>query len=398
MMFEETQRIEMRVSKILKSLSSKKYAKNNVGILSGIAGHAIFYAYASRFLNDDNCLLKSNKLLKIALNQMNKSEKLNATYSSGLCGILWAIKHLNENDFIQVEDKNFFKDGNFVIEKHALEYIMHGNIDFLHGSIGLALYLLKFDRRDFHNEFILKLYKLAIKDLKKDTITWDFYILNNELIFERVSNFGLSHGLASVLGYLLKYKKKYGDTNTLCNEMYSKIINYFLSNIQDVTEKKSFFPNWLSKTNNSYESGIRWCYGDLTIGYILLQCSLYNDYNGALKLFSLKVLKHTCNRRKIGNNFDCGFCHGAFGIFHIYKELYFCTSDNLFLDTANYWYNLSINKSNYNSSESGWLSYNTSESWHENDGLLEGNSGIGLVLIDANSETKSNWSEFFLLS
>jgi lantibiotic modifying enzyme len=165
----------------------------------------------------------------------------------------------------------------------------------------------------------------------------------------------------------------------------------------------SFFPSWVLPDNSqSSESRIGWCYGDFGIGMTLLQLADKTNDEG-LKEFN-KSLFHNCLRRTeapTSDINDAGFCHGSFGIVYLYFLIQKANTLNVdltpFIDT---WIDSGVQFAKYNDGPAGFKQFHPifgNSSYIDQLNLLEGVSGIGLVLMDILNDKKGNWSECLLL-
>jgi len=199
---------------------------------------------------------------------------------------------------------------------------------------------------------------------------------------------------------LLKcYWYKFGDLK----KVIYKLINFFLSHERTDEGFLSSFPNYLSlsKEDDTIESRIGWCYGDLGIGYILLLASktLDDDY---LYQRALKILLKASRRRVSNDTFiiDAGFCHGSIGTAHIYNRIYQTTKMQEFKEASFYFYNEALQYSVHLDGFAGYKAWK-SDKFGGPEGsmaLLQGISGIGLSLISAVSGIEPKWDKFFCLS
>jgi lantibiotic modifying enzyme len=117
---------------------------------------------------------------------------------------------------------------------------------------------------------------------------------------------------------------------------------------------------------------------------------------------SLDILLHTTTRtnpvkEKVS---DGGFCHGSSGIAHIYNRLYQATEINIFKDAAIYWLHDTLDKAKFIDGIAGYKTWHTPKygGWIMHTGLLEGVSGIGLVLLSAVGDIEPKWDECLLLN
>jgi lantibiotic modifying enzyme len=208
------------------------------------------------------------------------------------------------------------------------------------------------------------------------------YDLNNSIVKAGEVNLGLSHGLPSILKFCICCYKKNIQVEKAKKNAY-KIID-FLVWVKSRAPGETF-PNTISKRNQSPNSGSRlsWCYGDLSIGFILYQSGVaFND--STITEFALDVMLNTIPRKSIGetNVRDAGFCHGSAGIAHIYNKMWHYTNNVLFKDACSFWIKETLDFSVNQDSPAGYKVYLKDEYPQlDSYGLLTGISGIGLALL-----------------
>jgi len=165
--------------------------------------------------------------------------------------------------------------------------------------------------------------------------------------------------------------------------------------------ERDLFPSWVPYNYNYPRNRMAWCYGDLSIGYVL---KLIADHEGNSKLKEISnvVLTSTLQRKHLKSEgvMDACFCHGTSGIAHIYNRLYNLTEDERYNAVHKYWIEKTLENMVNHDGIAGYKLY-----VHENYGgsqnslgILEGVTGVGLVLLSSISEFEPMWDECLLLS
>ena len=96
--------------------------------------------------------------------------------------------------------------------------------------------------------------------------------------------------------------------------------------------------------------------------------------------------------------FDAGVCHGASGIAHLFLRLYLETNNMLFFETAEYWYDKTLDFAKYNSGPAKYKRWIEREILVDDFSLLEGIIGIGLCIMSKLKPQLIDWDECILLS
>jgi lantibiotic modifying enzyme len=139
---------------------------NSIGLMSGRTGIALFLFYAASYFSRKSYYDQAEKLLESVFDEINNG-RVYHSFAGGLAGIGWTIVHLNENNFINVDDPVCELDD--YLNHIMVKEIEKGNYDYLHGALGIALYFfqnLNSRRRDFLLNLIDLLEKIAEQDDK----------------------------------------------------------------------------------------------------------------------------------------------------------------------------------------------------------------------------------------
>ena len=154
-----------------------------------------------------------------------------ATFCNGYAGLGWFLQYLiSENLLNKLDVEELLLQIDDLVCNSAKEYITNNNHDFLHGSVGLAFYLL--DRVEENTKTKESLIEILshLNNIKKETekgIYWEEEkeeTNTNKLII----NFSLSHGVASKIVLLSKLVEKNIETN-LSRELLTKSIQFLLN-------------------------------------------------------------------------------------------------------------------------------------------------------------------------
>nr|WP_315029500.1 lanthionine synthetase LanC family protein [uncultured Chryseobacterium sp.] len=377
---------------------------NDIGVLAGLSGIALFQFYYSRYLNNNE------EIYEDALGTLQLCvEKLNSgyhkpTFCSGIAGFGWTIDHLVQNKFIDLDNDELLSDLDEYMYTVMISGFSLGNIDFLHGGMGYGLYfinrykstsseLLKFEYKIKINEFISLLENLAEKD--ENEYKWATFIGN-----EKVYDLGLAHGLSSIIGILNKLYDLPEFRDRVKNMLFGAVD--FINTVQWDENNISLYPTSISiegKIDNP-NSRLAWCYGDLGIAATLLQSS-HSLASEELRKKALYILQFSCKRKGLEQNsiLDSAICHGAMGIAHIFKNTHNKSNIAAFQDTSEYWMDKGFTLSIHDDGYAGFKKWSASTQTYVADlSLLEGTAGIGLTILSALTTQNMTWDECLLLN
>lgn len=397
-------RISEKIEEIAALLSLVDRKQTDFSLLNGTIGTAIFLAYYGRYRKSEFHLELAGELITNTIDNLNDAGTLSLTYANGVSGVFWGIQHLIHEGFIEADANELFTDVDELIYKEMISQIKAENFDYLHGGLGMMLYLLKrYQPKDIGklNDALQALTDKALFGEEKKTAKWVSTVIIENTSCE-VYNLSLSHGITSIINIVARYLSEAKDTANYTQHklLLNAAINY-LKEQQNPPESTFLFPNYIfSKTNQKAPSGrIAWCYGDLGMSIALWKAGDFMK-DESLKQYSLYILEHfhKQNAYKLTGVRDGALCHGTVGIAHIYHRLYNYTHIEEFKAMAAKYYADTLDFASHLDGQAGYKATNGSNGFKDSMGLLEGVSGIGLSLISAISRNEPKWDECLLLS
>jgi len=386
----------IKINEIYKVLI-KYRDRNEVSLMSGNSGIALFYVFYAALVDEKEPIEYANKLINNCFEDINNGFS-NISFAGGISGFAWFLNFLMKNRFLDEEDFGF--DGLYqYFYNSMMAYMKNGNYDYLHGALGVSLYLLNSKsltkKRNAIIDLIEALERNGIEDF--NDIKWISVIGETK---QKVYNLSMSHGIASIISVLSKIYNS-GIEKEKTKKLIYKAIGFLLSN-KNTDYKHSIFPNYIHLNNSvSMKSRLAWCYGDLGIGMALLNSSIkLND--SELRESAVNILLHSAVRRDMKSNMvvDAGLCHGTAGIGHAFNKAYQYTNNKVFRETSRYWFSKTIELGHLSDGLAGYKTWRGPEygGWQNDYSFLTGISGIGLSLISAISDIQPSWDECLLLS
>lgn len=187
------------INDLLSNLNKEN--RNDGGLMGGLSGIAIFFFYYAKYSDNQKYYDIGHNLLFEIIEHIKNNLK-NTTFATGISGMAWTIEHLEQNNFIITDTNESFLDLDTYFYNSMMENIKVRNYDFLHGAIGIGIYLLT---RIFKNKKIEGYLIHLIEEIennciieKNGAIKWASYI-NIEHGAKLINNLSLSHGLASII-------------------------------------------------------------------------------------------------------------------------------------------------------------------------------------------------------
>lgn len=390
------------------SLESEKI--NEISLFTGLGGLPIFYFLMYRLTSKCEYIDKIEKTLEKIVEIINSSE-FKHSYCDGLIGVAHMFHYiknkeiLSEQHYLEIEDSlNYIDDAVASIALTSTESIV--DTDFLHGSFGAAFYLnqrLAENNNEKFRKQVIKLFEklsfIVIEDIKKTNNVSDLISYDENT---HKTNCGLAHGHVSHMIIFSKFLDNFPE-NSLVKEALLNSVECLLSFEKNSENEISQFPSIaINKLIGRYDTPLGWCYGDQSISLGLYKASnaLKSERvkQKALDLAFRNLKRNTLIKVFPSLYYDACFCHGLSSVAYINKKWYSISKDKVFYEEYEKYIGRIIE---YCDNNKGVAEYEKSTRKVRNSdaiGLLDGNIGIGIVLIDYLLESDdTGWDNFFLL-
>lgn len=382
-----------------------KYNDENTDFFlgAGSLGNSLFFYKHSKYKDEDFFLkLALSEFEKVYESIENVNLYSNMNLVSGYAGIAWLFQYYVNQDVLEY-DVDFFRFFDEAIISQCKKDEVLGRYDLFYGIIGYGSYFLQRSRynKDYAEKYLNEIVEIINRISLKDQYGtyWFSDVFSDE---KNKINIGMAHGIPSIISFLTKVYAI--NQNELAKDMLIKSTNWLLRLKTNNTESCSLFPYLIDKNKDYTESNnstrIAWCYGDLTIGYVIYTLGkTINEDNFVKK--GWEILNH-CSKRTIeaGNTgiHDKAFCHGTSGAYYIYNKLYTTYKLNEFEDIKNYWLEKTLINSNENIDALKSYSIVNGEVKYAHDyGLINGYIGIGVTLLSHLNGESNEWDEIFML-
>jgi lantibiotic modifying enzyme len=371
-------------------ISMENEIKNSgsYGIYNGHFGLLLYLAIYNKHFPDK----KLGKLIDSFADRLISEwseNPYNYTYCSGMSGIMDMFSYMNEKKIYSVDLKAVLPPLENYMANRMIDDIMKGKYDFLHGAMGAAYYLMNENRKiSYIEQFISYLEECAEKD--DGVYKWKFFDMTDT---QFKYNIGLAHGMSSIVIFLSEAYNK-----NICKDLIRQLLPGAVSFILEQkynfeTRNYSLFPS-LSKEDETTESRLGWCYGDLGIAVALWKagnCLNISEYES----IAVDIVENTMNRTNLEANMirDAGICHGTAGLVMMFQYFGEKMKWDKALNLKDYWLLETLKKiCPYNED------IDISTACENNEySLLTGISGIGLVLLSSAIQDFT-WKKLFLLT
>jgi hypothetical protein len=398
--------LENKLKEIDLILKSEYLNENHVGIHSGLSGIALFQAHYSKYLKLSSQENFGANVISHSISKINNGYNY-PTFCNGIAGLGWTIDYLNNERLLSIDCDGLLSELDDFLYENMVNQLQIRNYDFLHGAIGIAMYFLNRYRstklpilKNKYKTILIKFIELLdgiSENVTKEKIKW---LTTSNHLHKQGCDLSLSHGMSSISGILIKLSKY--DDFKFCKELLKKAIYFINDFINKENNSLSLFPNWVGmEDKNDYNSRLAWCYGDLGIGLQFWYAS--KIFKSSQLMGTAMYIFHHSSKRKIFEDtfvMDSSICHGAFGLAQIFGRIYKETENIKFKNCSEYWLEEGLKFGQIDDNAfAGFQTWNNSQKkWENNSSLLEGISGIGLVILDYLNGNTERWDECLMIS
>ncbi|MDR2275419.1 MAG: hypothetical protein LBF27_31220 [Sphingobacterium sp.] len=341
------------------------------GLLSGDLGLCLL----SEVFGMREAQVKSHQVFLSSVSTYNNLDKPTLNLHNGLASIHWIVKYMKWES--KIED---FENIESMLIRTLDTYLDQGNFDLLYGANGLMVTLYSDSSR--RHELIVK-YLKALELNRRDDKYGIFWASNGG----EVVNFGLAHGLCSIIMVLLKYRDvEKVKIDRMINSIYDSIMNRLL--FEDVIK----VPCAIAKDGRTfYDEGFGWCFGRLSVGYCFLKTGSILE-NSEMKQLGLRMIDEGIYQKRSFRSYQHKYClcHGDTSKAYMLKKVFDITNHPKYIEESV----KIIDKIN----EELFRNNKLNENYSSSRSILTGFSGYFLAAHEIEMNTKNpKWNEILLL-
>lgn len=370
-----------------------------VGLMNGKAGYILLYAYLYQLDKREDWYDRYSTLIDESIDIIiHKS--IGNSLANGITGFLWTLQHLNRLGLIEKDALGALDSLEEIIFNSIQEDRATKSYDLLSGLIGKGMYFLDKPASSatdvFRIEYIVSLLdQWSIRAAQGRT--WQFSFEQETQV--AVFNLGMAHGVPSIIAFLSKAYQK-GIAQASIQPLLLDAVNWLLTQ-----EKSGGYSRFPVLSDETHESRLAWCYGDLGPALALWHASLalknMHWQKKAMEIATCAAQRRLESAHIIQNTelqyMDSGFCHGTSGLAHIFNRFFQASGLASFQTASHYW--LSVNNHANHLLFPDLLNQQdgTESNWQENTSLLEGLIGKSLVYLTFIHKNKMlNWDGLFM--
>ncbi|HVI43862.1 MAG TPA: lanthionine synthetase C family protein [Chitinophaga sp.] len=391
--------IHDKINQIALDISSDNFS--HPSLLSGEMSNAIFYATLYRTTNETVYKEHCERIIDRVIDFVGETPP-SSEFCHGYTGIAWGINYMAGLGVVEVDMEDFFEEIDEHIYDGSKDALKKGFYDYLFGGLGGAVYALDRLPDKLAASHLAEVVNLLdeTKEVDQYGIKWIDGFSEKEPGYEskKLYTLGLAHGIPGIISILLKIYDT-GINSVLCRQLLEGAVQWMLFHTNKTANSFSIYSNCVNDaTVNPDSSRLGWCYGDLSIAWVLWNAGKIlgrEEWTTA----AVGIMEHSVGRRDplLNENLDGMFCHGTAGIAYLFRKFYSITQDRKYLDEANYWLEKTLSLSIHKDGFGGYKRFNNQQGiWVPERGIIDGTIGIGLVLMSFLNE-RSDWDRCMLL-
>ena len=379
-------------------------ALSDIGLHKGLAGVALFHFYYARHTDQQPPADAGTQLIREIVQRLNADFNI-ATYCYGMAGFGWVLDHLIQQDLVEVDADGLLTQLDEPLRQQMMDDFARGFYDHMHGALGYSLYFLQRYRNTQAPD--LKAYYLGcmqdtIKEIRRlakpqaTGLAWSMRLEHTSGM--SVYNLSLSHGIASMLLFLMEVKSTFDEAIPV-DDLIRGGVEFIID--QSGFSETSRYPAYLPESGNGpgTEGRLAWCYGDLGVGLALWQAGALL-HQPTWKEEALTTFLHASTLRSPEQTRiqDADFCHGALGVGAIFMRAYRLSQAPPLLDAAQHWLQEGLKMRQPNQGLAGFVHWSPADqAYIPQHDLLNGIAGIGLCLLSYLSEQNRGWEAALLI-
>ncbi|MBZ4034262.1 hypothetical protein K6T82_05755 [Flavobacterium sp. 17A] len=380
------------ILEIEKNIWNSYHTNENFGLYVGLSGIIMFYDYLHAAFGEEEY---ENKLLTLIEKTNELIEKKINSYSicSGLAGYGLALLRL-QNKSVEIEEDYFLTIDSLLIDQFK-EHYKSGNFDFMHESMGIAMYFIE-RYKTTESKLILKILN-DFSHYLVSGINGDFFsiLMKSSETRNNYYSFGIAHGIASYANFLIYLKKNVSTLDLDITKALKVCVDHLQKNKKYDGISKQFFANvFLIEDKKFIPSRLSWCQGDLGVSNALFNAGVFLEKDDLINDSVLLMNNSSLINFEDSGVRDFGFCHGSAGI----AVQFFLAGQKYGLNyepAINRW--LEKIKQQTSNFETFFYYDNSRESYHPEVNLLLGSAGLALTLLTVNKVIDAKWLEVFNL-
>jgi len=389
----------------------RKRAIKEASLAGGTAGLAILYAYLARARSGYGDQEIAMKFLDKAGGAV-AATRMSPFFFGGFTGVAWAVAHL-EQRLVDSDSEDACQVIDEALKIHLNFSPWQGDYDLVSGLVGYGVYALeRLPRKSAVDCLKLVVSRLEeIAEHTKSGITWH---TAPELLPDSTRkdfplgyyNLGLAHGVPGVialLGHVCATRdKRLQPARAKSRLLLEEAVSWLLA--QQPADRTQPFPYHIASGIPFTPSRVAWCYGDLGIAVALLgaaRCVRKLTWEREALLIGRRVAARLPEQSGV---VDCGLCHGAAGVGHIFNRLFQATGQARFAAAARFWFKRTLEMRRSDQGIAGFVAFMPNpkrpneRQWIAAPGILEGAAGIALALLAATTPIEPKWDRILMLS
>ncbi|MFZ0917216.1 MAG: lanthionine synthetase C family protein [Candidatus Udaeobacter sp.] len=383
----------------------------DASLAGGRAGLAVFYTYLGKAGLAPNAEQTALACLNDATDAI-AARRMEPSLYGGFVGIAWSVAHLRGR-LVEADD-DITESVDVALRDYLGRRPWRNDYDLISGLVGFGVYALERLPSPLAAECLCQVID-RLDELAQHTADGITWFTPPELLPGRhreecprgYYNLGLAHGVPGVIAFLGRVCARENQTARLSAELRKKTLTLLRGAVawllaQKLVDQTSVFPDWIAPDLAPTASRVAWCYGDLGIAvalFLAARCVQESSWEKEALALALNVATRPLEQSGVK---DCGLCHGAAGVAHLFNRLFQATGERFLKDTAMYWFGCMLRMRRAGGGITGFPALRRGPSgtdqWIAEPGILVGEAGVALATLAAVTDVESAWDRMLLAS
>lgn len=354
--------------------------------------------------------------LNAAIEQVSSSKSRTLALHGGLSGVGWTVEHLSRilsddvGDDCSREFGEDIEDPIEAIDNEILCFLRNqgdrlGVYDLISGLVGFGVYFIERLSRQSAIEGLTVILDLLERwsEVAADGRTWQTsprYVPEQQrkLFPAGYYNLGVAHGVPGVhqlLGQLITA----GIGRSKAQGLLEAATGWMLAR-QRGPDTISVFDWVFVPGQESADSRLAWCYGDLGISAVLHSTAIHVGRQDWLRASEMLLDRCTVWPDNATGVRDTGLCHGALGVAHIFNRVHQSITCSRYKEAAVKWFRRGLEMRRPDIDSAGFFSWSRDGNARckPDSSFLTGSVGSALALLSSITGFEPAWDRLLMLS
>ena len=373
-------------------------AQPGFGIDIGRGGLVLFNCHYAAYSGETAYYDRARTQFEQALREINPHTycaRFGTSYYQELAELGNLVCYLNSHGHLDWDAAPLLAQLDLLLETRLEHHLKTGKLEIVNGALSAGTYFLRRYQQSAVAHRSLHRLLDALVTLREGDKASGYYWTCHVIVEPRVYT-GLSHGSAMILNFLTALHER-GIRPVECADLLHYGLKFLLTTRMDPDQFLSSFPLW--RGNEEVTNNLCLVYGDVGTAYAAIRAAQrlgHAEYEAEATRIALRTVQRTNASEAF--LYDASVWYGAGGSYLLYDSVFRQTGRIEFAEAARYWLNRIPEMAQHDNEYLGFNSYFFHKHPTAQLSFKFGLTGIGLVLLQALSNSQYVLDEFVWLA